>query len=120
LVPTIFVNVTHNEEALKRSGLQVSLVAEMEAAEILLWQGTEQVKHRFDLMTKKPDQTSALGIDASTVKHQADADMRVISKDAVSRYEELSRQGQDHRFLKLAKGVLLPPVCHLEGHSVTV
>ncbi len=57
-------------------------------------------------------------IDASTVKHQADADMRVISKDTVSRYEELSRQGQDHRFLKLAKVALLPPVGKVGGRKL--
>jgi hypothetical protein len=97
------VNIAHNEVALKESWLQLSLITEIEAEQILLWRGTEQVKHRIDLMSKAADQTSALGIDATTVKHQAEADMHVITKDTLLRYEELSNGGRDLRFLKLAK-----------------
>jgi hypothetical protein len=107
LCPSIFVNVVIVEGTLRSAGMQMSLMTESEAEEIFLFQGTEQVKSRYDLMNKEPDQLSNLGISDATLKQRADSEPRILPKVILERYHELAKQSLEvdgpHKFLKLLK-----------------
>lgn len=107
LCPTIFVNVVRVEKTLRAAGLQMSLITETEAKEMFLFQGTELVKNKYDLMNKYPDQLSTLGISDRTIRERAESDTRVLHGDILDRYHVLAEQSLEgdgeHKFLKLLK-----------------
>ena len=88
-------------------GLETSLLTDSDALEIFLFKGTEKVKHMRDLMNKNPDQTSNLGITKQSLKEEADADTRVLTKEILCRHQDLVRKSSNedgnHIFIKLLK-----------------
>jgi hypothetical protein len=83
--------------------LQVSLLTETQAQEILLWQGTRVVKDEWDLTHKSPDQLGLLGITKRAVKDEAEADPETIVSVAMGRYRQWTKDSVGACFVKLLK-----------------
>ena len=102
LCPSIFVQIV--QVAPLFSGmLQVSLLTETQAQEILLWQGTQVVKDEWDLTHKSSDQLGSLGITERAVKDEAEADPETIVSVAMGRYRQWTKDSVGACFVKLLK-----------------